>query len=522
MRVKTFNTAGPCDPEWHYMLPAEGRLDTVDELIAQARYFVVHAPRQAGKTTAVRSFAARLTREGAYTALWVSCESAQAAGDDAPAGITAVLGDIHERARALPPELQPPDLAEFREIDPLVRLYAYLHRWAERSPRPLVLFLDEIDALLGTTLISVLRQLRSGFPERPRAFPQSVVLIGLRDVRDYRIEKSKDAPALGTSSPFNIKVESLTLRDFTAAEVAALCQQHQEATGQIFTAGALARIHELTHGQPWLVNALARQLVEAEVPDRQITIDEAAVEKAKERLILRRDTHLDSLAERLREPRVRRVIAPLLTGGFLEAEVGRDDLQYVVDLGLLRFQEGNLVVANPIYREIIPRTLSEVLEASMPISRPEFIAADGRLRFRKLLEGFIAFWRENAESFLNRAPYSEAAAQLIFMAYLHKVVNGGGFIDREYAVGCGRIDLCLRWPNPQGIERFAIELKVRRDNTDVAKQGLDQLAAYLERLGLEEGTLIVFDARQNAPPLPERSREDLVTHRERRITRLIL
>ena len=344
------------------MLPPEARLGQVEALIEQESYFVLHAPRQVGKTTSVRAMAERLTREGRYTALWMTCESAQAAGDDVEAGIAAVLQDLSERGRALPAELQPPPLAEFAGVAPLSRLYVYLHRWAERSPRPLVLFFDEIDALLGNNLVSVLRQLRSGFADRPSGFPQSVALIGLRDVRDYRLEASRDAPTLGSTSPFNIKIESLTLRDFSAEEVAALCLQHQEAIGQVFAPRALARIFELTRGQPWLANALARQLVEVEVPDPATTITEAHVEQAKEKLILRRATHFDSLAARLREKRVQRILAPLLAGTFFGNDVSRDDLQFVVNLGLVRRVDGYLEISNPIYRELIPRFLSEMLE----------------------------------------------------------------------------------------------------------------------------------------------------------------
>ncbi len=108
------------------------------------------------------------------------------------------------------------------------------------------------------------------------------------------------------------------------------------------------------------------------------------------------------------------------------------------------------------------------------------------------------------------------------MAFLHKVVNGGGFIDREYAVGSGRIDLCLHWPHPAGLQRFAFELKVRRGSNDPRAQGLDQLAAYLERLGLEEGILMIFDNREAAPPITLRGELERVEHRGRRITVLIL
>ena len=355
---KTFNTAGPCDPERHYMLPPEARLGPVARLIDEAGYFVVHAPRQCGKTTSFQALAARLTREGTYTALWMSCEMAQAAGDDENAGVLAVVQEVEEMARSLPETLRPVSYQEFAHLGSLNLLRTYLARWAEKSPRPLVLFFDEIDSLHGNTLISVLRQLRTGYSQQPRVFPHSVALIGLRDVRDYRIESGADGPRLGTASPFNIKVESITLRNFTAEEVAALCRQHQAATGQSFTAEALGRIFELTQGQPWLVNALARQLVMVEVPDRTQTITEADVENAKERLILRQDTHLDSLTARLREPRLRRVIDTLLGGGFFPSEVSAGDLQYAVDLGLLRRQDGNLMMANPIYGEAIPRALA--------------------------------------------------------------------------------------------------------------------------------------------------------------------
>jgi hypothetical protein len=159
------------------------------------------------------------------------------------------------------------------------------------------------------------------------------------------------------------------------------------------------------------------------------------------------------------------------------------------------------------------------MEQSMAFSRAGYLTPEGRLRFDLLLDGFRAFWCENAEAFLTRAPYSEAAAQLVFMAFLHKVVNGGGFIDRELAVGSGRIDLCVRWPSPGGVERWAVELKVWREGrADPLSSGLAQLAAYLKRLGLDSGTLILFDARKTAPPLPDRCSIEDREHEGRRIT----
>jgi hypothetical protein len=513
-----FNTAGPCNPRDHYMLPPERRLSGVRRLIDQKHYFVLHAPRQSGKTTYLRSFAPALTVGARYAALVVSCEVAQAAEGNVERGIAALLDAIRQAAdNHLPEDLKPPEGNP--EVPAETRLLDLLSRWSKQCPRPVVLFLDEIDALLGAVLISVLRQLRSGYSDRPERFPQSVALVGLRDVRDYRLQVRPDAQSLGTSSPFNIKVESLTLPNFTLDEIAELYGQHTAETGQVFAPEATALASELTGGHPWLVNALARQAVETLAPDPATAVTPAIVEAAKELLIQRRDTHLDSLIDRLREPRVRRVVEPILAGGSLSPEVMDDDLQFALDLGLVKVVSGNLEIANPIYREVIPRALTGVLEKSMTVPPALYVGKDGRLLFQELLSGFRDFWCQNAEAFLAQAPYSEAAAQLVFMAFLQKVVNGGGFIDREYAVGSGRIDLCVRWPSPEGLERQAIELKVWRDRRpDPFSEGLEQLSGYLARLGLDRGTLILFDARSDAPPLPERCSARDVEHGERRIT----
>ena len=97
------------------------------------------------------------------------------------------------------------------------------------NPVPLVLLVDEIDSLVGDTLLSVLRQLRAGYEQRPDEFPQSLVLCGVRDIRDYRIRSSAGEIIAG-GSPFNVAAKSLRMGDFTEAETRALVAQHTEET----------------------------------------------------------------------------------------------------------------------------------------------------------------------------------------------------------------------------------------------------------------------------------------------------
>ncbi len=159
--------------------------------------------------------------------------------------------------------------------------------WAEANPKPLVLLIDEIDTLIGDSLISVLRQLRAGYDERPDGFPQSVILCGVRDVRDYRIFSSSLGDSITGGSAFNIKAESLRLGDFRQGEVRAPLNQHAAETGQRFEEAAVARVWDLPRRQPWLVNALAYRTCfqDQQGRDRSRPVTVQAVDKAKETLI---------------------------------------------------------------------------------------------------------------------------------------------------------------------------------------------------------------------------------------------
>ncbi len=496
---KWFNTAGPCKADIHYMLPPLARLPQVFRLVEQQGYFVIHAPRQTGKTTAMLALGEELTASGRYTAVMLSVEVGAAFPHDPGMAEGAILGSWRDHAEdRLPDELYPP---QWPEAEPGQRLQAALRAWAEQSPRPLVIFIDEIDALQDETLISVLRQLRSGYPSRPRRFPHALSLVGVRDVRDYKVAAGGSS-RLNTSSPFNIKIESLTLRNFTQAEVDELYSQHTAATGQFFSDEAIETAFDLTQGQPWLVNALARQLVEVLVPDSQQTITATHVRQAKEILIQRKDTHIDSLASLLQEDRVRAIIGPILTGQALD-NVPPDDLQFLIDLGLCRMgPQGGLMVSNPIYQEVLPRVLSQTPQASLPQIAPRWLNSDRTLNPEALLDAFLSFWRQHGEPLLKSAPYHEIAPHLVLMAFLHRVVNGGGTLEREYAIGTDRMDLCLRY----GDITLGMELKVWREGRpDPLKAGLEQLDRYLAGLGLESGWLVIFDQRLGLPAIAERT-----------------
>jgi len=501
--MRFFNTAGPVRSKEHYCLPPLTRfdLDGILSLISQKKYFVLHAPRQTGKTTCLLALMDYLNQRGDYHCLYFNVEVAQAAREDVQQGIKAILSEMAFMARNFLKE----DYLEEIWVDTLEKSGGYnafnevLAQWASVSVKPLVLLIDEIDSLIGDTLISVLRQLRSGYTKRPELFPQSVILCGVRDVRDYRIHSDKDKTIITGGSTFNIKAESLRLGNFSPEEVKTLLNQHTEETGQIFEYTAIENIWELTDGQPWLVNALAYEVCfkmkEGRDPSHNITAD--MVINAKEQIIQRRETHIDQLIEKLQEERVRKVIEPILVGKNSPDLISTDDIQYVRDLGLIKV-DGQLSIANRIYQEVIPRELTFSTQLTISHQPAWYIQADGQLDISKLLSAFQDFFREHSEHWVERFDYKEAGPQLLMQAFLQRIVNSGGRVEREYGLGKMRTDLLVVWSYQGKIQKSVIELKILYKNMSYTlEEGLRQTWEYMDRCGTDEGNLIIFDRNKD-------------------------
>lgn len=493
--MRKFNTTGPCFPDEHYMLSAVDRLPGIRELVSGGDYFVIHAPRQTGKTTVLKALVREINAQGEMLALYCSLEALQGAVNvnDAMPKLRLML---LESAAAMPGFVSPgEDLEVALAIGQgagwtVSAVSSTLTSICRKAGKPLAVFFDEADCLVGDVLISFLRQLRSGYVNRKEIpFPKSVALVGMLDVRDYKAQIRPDGSSLGEISPFNIIAEDMLIPNFTESDIAALYAQHTEATGQVFAEGVVAHVWELTRGQPWLVNALAHECV-AKIHGFRYAeaVSVSDVDAAKEAIIRRRDTHVDSLMERMREPRVRRIVEPLISGDRSDVTYNDEEYRYVTDLGLLRIDRGTLVPANPMYAEIIGRYLSRGEQDAMIRSVPEtpWVKDDG-LDMSGLMAAFQAFWRENSGADRDIMGYRESVPHLVLMAFLQRVTNGGGHINREMALGTGRLDLCVEFRGG----RYAIEVKTS-DNFK-GEKSYDQCAKYLDSLGLAEGWMPIFD-----------------------------
>jgi hypothetical protein len=492
--VRFFNTTGPCNPDDHYMLPPEDRLvgAQLHRYIRDKLYWVLHAPSQTGKTTFLQNWMREINLSDKAISCYVSVEACQGISEIEIA-IPSICGSIREFASTL--GLPVPPMPE--NVLPQIMLSHILGKWSEMvAPKPLVILFDETDVLQDAALISFLRQLREGFSRRGvGTFPVSVALVGMRDLKDY-ITASKGGVAPNPGSPFNIKEDSAALSNFSRDDVACLFALRTEENGQQIEAEALDFVYEQSNGQPWIVNSLFKRATMRILHEESVeTVTLKHIVEAREQMALARETHLDALAVRLREPDIRNIIEPILTGESDPELAESDTFRLCIDLGLVSIERGTPVIANPIYREVIARHLTYGQQLAIPEPAWQWEKPDGSLDMDRMMQEFQKFWRRHADLWEAKSDYTEAFPHLLLMAFLQRVINGGGHIEREYAAGRGRMDLGIEYSG----NRYVIEIKLVRDYDGlqtVREEGLEQIRAYRDRIAPGAPSwLVIFDRR---------------------------
>jgi hypothetical protein len=345
--------------------------------------------------------------------------------------------------------------------------------------------------------------LRDGFAGRGAGkFPVSIALVGMRDLKDY-ITASKGGVAPNPGSPFNIKEDSAVLSNFHKEDIAKLFAQRTTETGQQITPEALDYVYEQSKGQPWIVNSLfkrATMRVLDEGCTETLTVDH--IREARQQMILARETHLDALAVRLEDPKIRTVIESLITGEPDPFLAEGEPFRLCLDLGLVTIENGTPVIANPMYREVIARHITYGTQLAIPQPSWKWQKPDGSLDMDRLLKEFQVFWRRHSEIWEQKSNYTEAFPHLLLMAFLQRVINGGGNIDREYAAGRGRMDLVVEYNK----QYYIIEVKLIHyyDSPAVVREeGLEQIRTYRDKINASAPAyLIIFDRRPETKQKP--------------------
>lgn len=507
-----FNITGPNREHENFGLDLLKRIDykAIETFIDRGRYFTVCSPRQSGKTTLLLALKKKINEEGRYHCLYCNVEAAQVAGNDAENGVRLILSRIAQEA-----ELELKDPWPYQNFASILEqvgsegaLVTFFERWlfqAQPNKKPIVLIFDGIDLLSGKTLVSVLRQLRTGQINSPRLFPKTVILSGVRDVRDVDIEINERQSLIGRSGS-DIRERSVVLYNFTQGEIKELCEQYTAETGQAFQETAYPRIYSLTGGRPWLVNALLGEALYEMGFGNDVTktLTAGMIDAAKDHFIARQDAYMDQLVNKLTNSSVRSTLFPILIGGGWKKKPSQEDLDYLEDLELIKKSPmTGWGITNAMYRELIPKVMGRSLKDELihVVDRTRFVKADGRLDFRSMIVFYQKLYCENFLTWGRRHDLEGILAQILLHTFLHYVLGDRGRMECDYALGTGRVDISVGWgysaeSGERREERFVVEIRLS-DNTKsheaLVRNGVAQTVAYAQPRQAHEVYLVILD-----------------------------
>ncbi|MDR1080743.1 MAG: AAA-like domain-containing protein [Deltaproteobacteria bacterium] len=544
--MKSFNIESACRPNEHYMLPIFDRCPKINEMIDGKKYFLIHSPRQSGKTTVLKNLTNQINKDGKYYAVWCPLSRLTKISDDADA-MNGVVSAIRTGLKTSSIPILKQKYSEYQYVSTLSereKVDEFLYRLTTELDKETILFFDEMDTLTGSPLYLFLSILKDFFDSRtsdPIMYPRSIALVGTKDIREALDKIIPENELTGRPSPFNISPFSLTLPNFNIDEVEKLYAQHTQACDQIFERNAIERAWHWSEGQPWLVNALANEVIANQLNnDFSQNITGENIDKAAYTLISSKLSHIQSLKNRFAEKRISKVLFALFGGTKdLSEAVTSDDIQIVVDLGLVKMVQDNISgesafhVSNPIYQSVIVKALTSPLQNAIPDEIVKPYINSTSIDMKGLIASFQTYWQQNSgmftsSDFINKTinlsvrnawkslgiirdnimskefikafkknfinATNESLAHLVFFSFIQKLVNGGvDSVTREYALGNSRADICIIYNK----RIYPIELKIKGVST--YKHSIEQLHGYMDKCGADEGWLLIIDKDLDKP-----------------------
>jgi hypothetical protein len=509
--MKYFNIVGPANPRDHYYVADHLSESTLRQLIDNKQYVILHAPLKSGKTTLINEFSRTLHEQGRYRALCVNVEAARTMRNNVLGGILEILEQFkraivnqfgeHDQSLSFLKNL----LSHKNHAGPAI-FTDFLQFLCQSSTRPLILFIDKVDSLVGDTLLSVLHQIDAGYALRAHAFPHSICLVGLRDVRDYTIWSKEKQLIVEAKNVLKMQLVSLLLPNFIKDQVRELYLQHTHETGQKFTPEAIDYAFMVTRGNPWLVNVLAYQATQ----NRSLLVTKKVFQHAKEAL---RGMEVDGFVDYLQEPLAHAVIDTII-----ETDI-KHDVSIVSGICNVESVKNKARdIANFIYQEIIPGSIRYTTHAINRLDVANFEIyqnADGSLNLGKVFEFFQEFYQEHCTMWLSECPYIASRPHLSFLLFLQCIVAGPvmnivggdtqttcppgrgqdresvGMLYQEYVAETRSVNVVLLWR----MKRIVILLKRVPFEDDAIEQ--HTIAEYITKHNAAEGHVVFFDRNDN-------------------------
>ncbi len=503
--TKEFNVTGLCLPKRHYMADVSQKLAQAYKMIEKGNYFIINRPRQYGKTTTMHALRIQLIQSRDYIVFHTSFEGI---GDmvfqDEKMFSNSFLNLLEKYAPESAPELQSFLQEKALETDSLEALGEAITALCVKAAKKVVVLIDEVDKSSNNQLfVSFLGMLRDKYLDRARIPTfHAVILSGVHDVKSLKL-KIRSNEAQTYNSPWNIATIFNVNMNLLPHEVKPMLEDYMQEQGVVMDAQAIAnRLFYFTSGYPYLTSHLCKFIDEEILPNKTAKEWTEADVHTAFRLLLRErnNANFDTVVKNLKEyPNLYQLVYAMVIDG---VTLPYNDYDATISLGILhgifgRSESGTLMIHNRIYREIIADMMISEWRTNSIIHRTrntdvfdyvsQYHLPNKGLDMQKVLENFQAFMRKEYSN--KDRDFLEREGRLIFLAFIKPIINGVGSDFKEPQISEEkRLDVVITYHHHQ----YVAELKIWHGEA-AHQKGLEQLADYLEHLGLSEGYLLIFD-----------------------------
>ena len=510
--MRYFETRGPVNAEDNYVVARLQETADFMRRVGLGRYIVLFAPRQTGKTTFFKTAVARLETEGAgaYLPIQLNFEIYE----DWHGSESEFYGVFYQRLcqelanvfRERQPPPGPAALTAFLENTAITDRFSLLAFFEDLGRllgnQPVVLIIDEFDAIPPPAVKGFLRTLRHIYISGKPRCPHSVVIVGVKNITQLNYDR--------TISPFNIQDE-FHLPNFTLAQVQELLGEYTAEVGQAFAPAVIETLHRQTGGQPFLVNRLAQILTEEMDIPKTETIHLGHFSRGHAQILHEQNVNIRHLTTNIRRnPRFQRQLMQIISyDEGVDFNFDDDILSELATYGVIaKDEKGICEIANPIYLYRILRTFQPFINGLEQDYYPQdtgngyhdYLTADGTIAMGRLLDNFRDFIARAGFRIL-QVPETprEYVGQYLLFAYLDQFVRQvRGAMHLEVQTGRGRADLVIFHHG----QKHIVETKIWQGEKSY-RAGKAQLSAYLKLEGVPAGYYVVFDHRETPVPRVE-------------------
>ena len=504
--MKKFNTTAVCIPEKHYMVDLAERVREIKKLVDDGKYFTINRARQFGKTTTLNALKKVLDHK--YVVISLDFQGISKSGFSTEQEFVREFCRIiirRKRTISFFPEIIESKIHEYMNQDSpttkLSELFDVLNDWCEKSDKPVVLMIDEVDSATNNQVfLDFLAQLRDGYISRDTdGIPtfQSVILAGVTDVKHLR-SKIRPEDEHKVNSPWNIAADFDIDMSLSEAGIKGMLDEYEADHHTGMNTAAIAKsIREYTNGYPFLVSRIC-QLLDEEVGrtmDSGETWSNRGIDEAVKLILAENNTLFQSLTKNLDYyPELKASVRSILMEGTkLTYNAQQDAIVQMQMYGLIRNDHNTVRIANRIFETMLYNLFlsdeelkQNVFSREGELAKNIFIE-DGKLNVRRILTGFIDTYHEVYGSLEER--FKEKDGREHFLLYLKPIINGtGNYYIEAQTRDQKRTDVIIDYLG----QRYVIELKIWRGERYNA-EGEKQISEYLDYFRLTTGYMLSFN-----------------------------